>query len=136
MSEQISHEAIVEQVADHRVHVRIVQTAACAGCKAKSMCTASESAVKELDAIALEPVAVGDQVLVEVSRKLGWKAVLLAFVLPFCLMLLVVLLLPRWVGNEAVVGTVAIVSLAPYYLVLHLFDDRLQREYRFVVRKA
>lgn len=135
MSELISHEGVVEQVTSGRVRVRIVQTAACAGCKAKSMCTASETMVKEVDADALEPLQVGDEVLVEVAKRLGWKAVLLAFVIPFCLLLFGVWALPYWVESEALVGTIAICSLAPYYLILRCFRNSFEAEFRFTARK-
>ena len=117
------------------VRVEIVQQAACAACKAKSMCTASETKVKEIEARMLEPMQAGDRVIVALEKRLGWKAVLLAFVLPFCLLLGLVALLPRWIDNEALVGTIAIASLAPYYLVVKLFGKRLEKQYRFVARK-
>lgn len=135
MTELISHEGVVECVTGGRVRVRILQTAACAGCKAKSMCTAGETMVKEIDAEALEVLEVDDKVVVEVAKKLGWKAVLLAFVLPFCIMLLGIGILPRWIESEAIVGTVSICLLAPYYLVLHQFSKRFEAEYRFTARK-
>lgn len=135
MAELISHEGIVEQVTAGRVRVRIVQTAACAGCKAKSMCTASETMVKEIDAEPLETLIVGDRVVVEVAKKLGWKAVVLAFVIPFSILILGVWALPRWIESEALVGTLSICALAPYYLLLHLFSKRFEQEYRFTARK-
>lgn len=135
MAELISHEGIVECVTEGRVRVRIVQTAACAGCKAKSMCTAGETMVKEIDATPLEPMQAGDEVIVEVAKKLGWKAVLLAFVLPFSIMLLCVGILPKWIDSEAIVGTIAIVAVAPYYVVLHLFSGKFEQEYQFTARK-
>ena len=133
--EEITHEAIVREIRGNLVLVEIVQQAACAACKAKSMCSASESKVKEIEALMLEPMAVGERVEVAVEKRLGWKAVLLAFVIPFCLLLALVALLPRWIESEAVVGTIAIVSLAPYYLVLRLFNKRFEREYRFTARR-
>lgn len=135
MTQEITHEGIVCALDDNRVRVQIVQQAACAGCKAKSMCSASETSVKEIDALALEPMAVGERVIVAVEKKLGWKAVLLAFILPFCLLLVEIALLPHWIANEAIVGTVALCSLAPYYLILHQFSKRFEQEYRFTARK-
>jgi sigma-E factor negative regulatory protein RseC len=135
LENEITHEALVREVDGNFVRVEIVQQAACAACKAKSMCTASETKVKELRALMLEPMEVGERVEVAVEKRLGWKAVLLAFVIPFCLLLGLVALLPRWIGSEAVVGTLAIVSLAPYYLVLRLFKGKLDQEYRFVARR-
>ena len=125
----------MREIKDGLVRVQIVQQAACAACKAKSMCSASESKVKEIRAEMLEPMAVGERVEVAVQKRLGWKAVFLAFVLPFCLLMALVALLPRWIDSEAVVGTIAILSLAPYYLVLRLFNKRLEQQYRFVARK-
>lgn len=125
----------MREIRGNLVLVEIVQQAACAACKAKSMCSASESKVKEIEAWILEPMTVGERVEVAVEKRLGWKAVLLAFVLPFCLLLGLVALLPRWIDNEAIVGTIAIVSLAPYYLILKLFNGRLEKEYKFVARK-
>lgn len=135
MAELISHEGIIECVSEQRVRVRILQTSACSSCKAKSMCTAGETMVKEIDAQPLEPMQVGDKVIVEVAKKLGWKAVLLAFVIPFSIILLCVGILPTWIESEALVGTIGIVSIAPYYLVLHLFDGKFKQEYRFTAKK-
>ena len=125
----------MREVDGHFVLVEIVQQAACAACKAKSMCSASESKVKELRAQMLEPMAVGDRVEVVLEKRLGWKAVLLAFVIPFCLLLALVGVLPRWIASEAIVGTIAIASLAPYYLILRLFRNKLEQQYRFTARK-
>ena len=134
MKEELTHEGLVREIIGNLVRVEIVQQAACAACKAKSMCSASESKVKEINAIMLEPMQVGDRIEVAVEKRLGWKAVLLAFIIPFCLLLALVAVLPNWIASEAVVGTIAIASLAPYYFILHLFSKRLEREYRFVAR--
>ena len=135
MNEELTHEGLVREVDGRFVLVEIVQQAACAACKAKSMCSASESKVKELRAQMLEPMSVGDRVEVVLEKRLGWKAVLLAFVIPFCLLLALVGVLPRWIASEAIVGTIAIASLAPYYLILRLFRNKLEQQYRFTARK-
>lgn len=136
MEELISHEGIVVRaevfVRFQRVAVRIEQKAACSACKAKSMCTASETMIKEVEAMSFEPLQVGDRVEVTVEKRLGWKAVLLAFVIPFCLLLLLVWLLPHWIESEVVVGTASILSLLPYYLILHQFEGRFEQQYHFV----
>lgn len=135
MSEQIRHEGVVEHVADGHVRVLIEQRAACSACKAKSMCTASDTMVKEVVAEMLEPMKVGDHVVVEVARRLGWKAVLLAFVIPFCILLIGVAVLPGWLESEVWGGLTALLLLVPYYLVLHLFQRKFEAEYRFTARK-
>ena len=53
----IKHDGIVIAVnGDGTVRVRIVQTSACAACKAKAMCASAESKEKEI-------VAIGDGLL-------------------------------------------------------------------------
>lgn len=83
--------------------------------------------------------AVGDTVEVMVQQKMGWKAVVLAYLLPFFVMLAVMFIGNGLLGDgakrEAVLGTVALCAMAVYYLILGLFKDKLQREFSFTARK-
>lgn len=136
MDELIRHTGVVRSVSGGMAHVEIVQTSACSACKARSMCVSSESRQKEMDAIMLEPMQIGDQVEVEVRERLAWKAVLLAYILPFIVMLGVIVALDYltcW--SEAVVGTLSLCSIALYYIGLSAFKHRLQRQFTFTARK-
>ena len=147
----IKHDGIIIALnEDGTALVRIVQTSACAACKAKAMCASAESAEKEMTVVLLgdEQWAVGNEVEVMVQQKMGWKAVVLAYLLPFFVMLAVM-----FIGNgllaigdgqlamgdgakrEAVLGTVALCAMAVYYLVLGMFKDKLQKEFSFTARK-
>ena len=148
----IKHDGIIIALnEDGTALVRIVQTSACAACKAKAMCASAESAEKEMTVMLLGDGqwAVGDTVEVMVQQKMGWKAVMLAYLLPFFVMLAVMFigngllamgdgatgLLGDEAKREAVLGTVALCAMAMYYLVLGLFKDKLQREFSFTARK-
>ena len=66
----IKHDGIVIAVnADDSVSVRIIQTGACAACKAKAMCASAESKEKEIVAIGDGLLAVGDEAEVLVQQK-------------------------------------------------------------------
>ena len=139
----IKHDGIIIALnEDGTALVRIVQTSACSACKAKTMCASAESAEKEMTAVLLgdEQWAVGNEVEVMVQQKMGWKAVVLAYLLPFFVMLAVVAV-GSGIGNriseigEEVIGTVALCAMAVYYLVLGLFKDKLQKEFSFTARK-
>lgn len=81
-------------------------------------------------------VKVGDEVVVEVESRLGWKAVLLAFLLPLLVMIAVLLLVSRWY-DDVVSGTAALCSLGVYYILLRLLGGRkIEREFVFVARKV
>ena len=148
----IKHDGIIIALnEDDTALVRIVQTSACAACKAKAMCASAESAEKEMTVVLLgdEQWAVGDSVEVMVQQKMGWKAVVLAYLLPFFVMLAVMFigngllamddeatgLLGDEAKREAVLGTVALCAMAVYYLVLGMFKDKLQKEFSFTARK-
>ncbi|MBP3586173.1 MAG: SoxR reducing system RseC family protein [Paludibacteraceae bacterium] len=136
----IKHDGIVIAIyEDGTALVRIVQTSACAACKAKAMCASAESAEKEMRVQLaypnpLQTYAVGDSVEVMVQQKMGWKAVLLAYILPFIVMMIVMVILNDFV-KEAIAGTIALCSLGLYFIVLGLFRERIQKEFSFTARK-
>ncbi|MBO7458189.1 MAG: SoxR reducing system RseC family protein [Paludibacteraceae bacterium] len=136
MEELIRHTGVVLSVTGNMAHVEIVQTSACSACKARKMCMSAESQQKEMDVLALEPLAAGDRVEVEVREKLAWKAVLLAYILPFVVMMGVITVLDfvtDW--SEAVVGTLSLCAIALYYIGLSVFKHRLQKQFVFTARK-
>jgi sigma-E factor negative regulatory protein RseC len=97
----------------------------------------------------VEQYKLGDTVEVMVQQKMGWKAVVLAYLLPFFVMMAVMFigngllamgdgaigLLGDEAKREAVLGTVALCAMAVYYLVLGMFKDKLQKEFSFTARK-
>ena len=135
----IKHDGIIIALnEDGTALVRIVQTSACAACKAKAMCASAESAEKEMTAVLLgdEQWTVGNEVEVMVQQKMGWKAVVLAYLLPFFVMLIVMFVGNAiWAVREEILGTIALCAMALYYLVLGLFKDKLQKEFSFTARK-
>ncbi len=136
MEELIRHEGIVLRVNGDTAHVQIVQTSACSACKARSMCMSSESQAKEMDAVMLEKMQVGDRVEVEVRERLAWRAVLLAYILPFVVMMAVIAGLDYFTNwSEAIVGTLALCSIALYYIGLNAFRNKLQKQFTFTARK-
>ena len=136
MDELIRHSGVVLSVNGDTVRVEIVQTSACSACKAKSMCMSAESQQKQMDVIPLEPMQVGDKVEVEVRESLAWKAVLLAYILPFIVMMGVIALLDRFTDwSEAVAGTLSLCGIALYYIGLSVFKHRLQKQFTFTARK-
>ena len=138
-TDMIKHDGIIIALnEDGTALVRIIQTSACAACKAKAMCASAESAEKEMTVVLLgdEQWAVGNEVEVMVQQKMGWKAVVLAYLLPFFVMLAVMFVGNAiWAVREEILGTIALCAMALYYLVLGMFKDKLQKEFSFTARK-
>lgn len=136
MEELIRHTGVVLSTDGSKARVEIIQTSACSACKAKSMCMSAESQQKEMDVVMLEPLKVGDQVEVMVRERLAWRAILLAYILPFIVMLGVITVLDfatEW--SEAVIGTLSLCAIALYYIGLSVFKHRLQTQFTFTARK-
>ncbi|MBO5816470.1 MAG: SoxR reducing system RseC family protein [Paludibacteraceae bacterium] len=144
----IKHDGIVIAVnSDGTVRVRIVQTSACAACKAKAMCASAESKEKEIVALFVgeeakrregerQDIKLGDEVVVMVQQKMGWKAILLAYMLPFIVMMTVVAIGNGLLGiREEVIGTAALCAMGVYYIVLGFFKDKIQKDFSFTARK-
>lgn len=137
MEEEIRHKGVVLTTEGETARVEILQTSACAACKAKQMCMSAESQQKIIDAVMTEPMKAGDQVEVVVREHLAWKAVLLAYVMPFVLMVGMIAALDYWTEwSEAVTGTLSLCVIALYFLVLSMFKHRLQKQFSFTARKA
>lgn len=134
MSNRISHSGIIESVADNLVKVRIVQTSACASCKVASHCNASESKVKIVDVFTPGGAyQVGQQVMVSASKDVANRALLLGFGVPFLLLVGVLVLALRLTSDEGLAALSALGSLLPYYFLLWLLRDRIQRQISFQI---
>ena len=70
MNQKISHSGIIDSIEDECIHVRIVQTSACAACKVAGYCNAAESKEKIIDVCCDNAAAysVGQHVVVSTSR--------------------------------------------------------------------
>ena len=133
MDEAIRHKGVVERVDGETAVVRIAQTSACAACHAAKMCMTSESREKRVEARLTVPVEVGQEVVVVLREQAGWLAVLLAYIIPFLLLVAAVAGFGRLGWSEAKAGTAALACVAIYYVILRLFRDKLQRKFTFYI---
>jgi len=133
MNQRITHSGVVDSVEDGCVHVRIVQTSACAACKVASYCNASESKEKMIDVYCDNVAAyeVGQQVTVSTSGQVAAKALLWAFGVPFVLLMVVLVLVLLLTGNEGWAALGALVALVPYYIILWLLRDKMREQLAF-----
>ncbi len=134
MAKVITHEGIVVSVHGDTAHVRILQAGACHACQAQQMCASADNREKEMDAIMLEPMQEGDHVIVQVSQQMGWTAVTLAYVIPFILLIAGVALLTIWM-DEAAAGTLSILAVGVWYMVLKLIDPKIKKHFTFTAYK-
>ena len=133
MSNKISHSGIIQSITEGCIKVQIVQTSACAACKVASHCNAAESKVKIVDVMCndVEGYQKGQQVVVWASKDVANRALLLGFGVPFLLLICVLMVALKLSANEGVAALVALGSLVPYYFVLWLMRDKIQKHISF-----
>jgi len=133
MGNNISHSGVVESVEKDCVHVRIVQTSACAACKVAGYCNASESKEKLIDVYCdnSDAYSVGQTVTVMASKQVATHALLLGFGLPFLLLVGVLVAVLQITGNELWAALSGLLALVPYYGVLFLLRDKLRDKLSF-----
>jgi len=136
MSERIEHSGFVTRVDGKNIQVQIIQMSACSSCHAKGACSAADMDEKFVDVESTDDtLRIGDMVNIVGESSTGLLAVLLAFVIPFMLILTSLFVLRDIVPNEAVSGTVSLALLIPYYIILSLFNKKLKRKLQFRIEK-
>ena len=137
MNQRITHSGVVDSVEDGCIHVRIVQTSACAACKVASYCNAAESKEKMID-VYCDSVAAyktGQQVTVSTSGQVAARALLWAFGVPFVLLMVVLVLVLLLTGNEGWAALSALAALIPYYIILWLLRDKMREQLAFRIEQ-
>lgn len=137
MSNRIKHSGVVDSIEEGCVKVRIVQSSACSSCHAARLCNAAEKKEKIVDVynVRSSDYNVGDTVMVVASSQVGMNAVLLAFGIPFILLITVVFLVSRITDEEPLMAIAGICSLIPYYIILYLNRHWMQEKFSFTIEK-
>ncbi len=132
----IKHLGIVESIQGSHLSVRIVQTSACAACSAKGHCSSADSKDKVIDITdtAASSFRVGERVMVVGEMSMGMMAVMLAFIIPFVLLVVSLFLFMALIGNELYAALLSLIILVPYYFVLWLNKTRLKQKFSFTIK--
>ncbi len=135
MDKLISHEGDVVAVNGDTVFVRIIQHSACAECHAQGVCSASDQTEKVIEVNdKLHSFSPGDRVLLEGNLTLGLNAVLLAFVIPFLLVICALIIASILTRNDIISGLSSVLILLPYYYLLYMKRDKLKRKFAFRIK--
>lgn len=136
MTNVIKHRGIVENIEGSHVQVRIIQTSACSACSAKGHCNASESKEKLVDVYETKgyPYQKGEEVMLHGTTSMGMQAVLLAFGIPFLILLITLFITMRLTdGDELISAILSLAALAPYYLIIYMCRNKLSRKFTFTL---
>lgn len=133
---EIIHDGKIIEITPDFTSVEIVSSSACSSCHAKGLCGMSEEQEKVI-MVPTDPYseyAVGDNVKVATKMTMGLKAVWISYVIPLAILMILILSLSSVIGNEFLMGGVAIAGVAVYYFFIWLFRDRLSDQFEFYIK--
>jgi positive regulator of sigma E activity len=136
-NKSIEHSGVVERIDSEGILVKIVSHSACASCHAKGYCSTSDMKEKEVLIKDFQGIyAKGEIVNVLLQPSQGMNAILIGYVYPFLLVLSLLLVLASSGMDELPSGIISFSILIPYYLILFLFKDRINKKFSFSIRKT
>ena len=136
MANTIKHQGIVENIKGSHLQVRIIQTSACASCSIKGHCSSADTKEKLIDVTDdnVSSYQPGDRVWVIGELSMGVMAVLLAFILPFLVLIFSLFIFMTIWNDELGSALCSLALLIPYYYILWLNKSRMGKKFSFSVR--
>lgn len=138
MKDIIEHNGTITSIDGNRIRVSIINVAACAECKAKSLCTSSESKEKYIDVIESDASSrrtIGEAVTVCGSLSMGKKAVRLAFGFPLLILLSTGFVSLAVLHLSEPLTLVAMFALTGiYYVAMYANRDKFSRDFTFWIK--
>lgn len=138
MENNVKHEGIVQSIEGLNVTVKMTVNSACAGCHAKSLCSAADSRDKVVVAQNVNGAdfAIGETVTVQLRQTLAMKAVIICYLVPFIILFSSFCLMYAICPIEWVNVLVSLSLTALYYIILWFFRKKIEKNVTFVVNKT
>lgn len=133
----ICKEGIVRAIHGDQIEVEITISSACSECHAKSICIPSDHKRETVLAQSLynEHFEVGDKVHLVLKGSAGGKAVVLAYLLPF-IVLMVALFGTYAITKSELAGViVSVVFVVIYYIILKTQNKKIEQNFHFFVKR-
>ena len=138
----MKHSGVITKISKSAITVSLEGNINCESCNAKAACGISESNSKEIEiknpfskrAGTLQFFKLNEGVDVVMQTELGLKAVFWAYVFPFILMI-VVLVVSSNLYKEWVAGLFSLIVLIPYYFLLFVLKKSFRKAFKISILK-
>ncbi|KAA6338184.1 hypothetical protein EZS27_013779 [termite gut metagenome] len=136
MINTIEHQGIVENTDEARIRVKIIQTSACFSCSAKGYCLSTDSKEKIIEIDKADTIyKVGDRVIVTGATSVGMRAVWIAFVIPFFVLVASLFAFMAVTGgDELFAASLSLSLLIPYFIILRIKRNYLRKKLLFTIQ--
>ncbi|MBT8302437.1 MAG: SoxR reducing system RseC family protein [Maribacter sp.] len=132
----VRHDGVISKISNNIVTVALKGNINCDACNAKAICGASESNAKEIEVQHVsQPLGLNENVTVLLKKSLALRAVFLAYVFPF-IVLLGTLLIASYYYEEWIAGLLALAVLIPYFAILYALRNSFKKEFKVSILKT
>ena len=136
MSSCFVREGIIISKDAESVTVVVTPEKACISCKAHGVCSESSEQKKEIHIKAMgSGFSCGEIVKVKLMQADGMKAVRLAYLYPFLLVIFTLTIIYIFTEKDWLSGLVSISVLVPYFIIVHRCRNSINKEFRFTIEK-
>ena len=134
---QIEHEGVIHEIGENILKVHFIMESSCSGCHAKGVCNLEErnGEILEVKKKAHEVYEKGEKVKIVIRESLGLKAVLIAYLIPFMIVMVSLFTFVEILQNEIKAGIISLILLVPYYLLVYFYRSRIKKEIDFTIEK-
>jgi sigma-E factor negative regulatory protein RseC len=132
----IQHQGVIESTCRENTRVRFTSVSACGACHAKGFCTAADMQDKVIDVNGCDGDYIpGETVNIILESSQGFRALFLGYIYPFLLLFSGLILFTLIGISELYAGLFSLALLVPYYSLLFLMRNKLQKKFQFTLRK-
>ena len=121
---------------EQSVIVSIAQESACSTCAAAQLCQSSNNREKymEIPCTNARSYEVGQEVSIIGELGLGLRATFFAYVIPVIILMIVLIVVSKLTGSEGWGAMAALFSLIPYYIIIYILREKMQRKFTFRIK--
>jgi len=134
-SNEIKHPGVITSIDSSKIKVNITTYSACSSCGAKGICSISDVKDKIVEVPKTGDFSIGQEVQVILHQTQGFKALYLGYVQPFIIVLITLIITSSLTRNEVLSGLISLGTLAPYYLILYYYKEKIRNKFTFAIRK-
>lgn len=132
----LEHTGTIIKIENNTAIVNIEVESACASCHAKTMCTSLDKSIKQIIAqIDNNNFEIGETVNVRIKEITGLKAVVIAYLVPFFILISGLIITLKISNSEVLAGLISIVILIPYYFILFYSRKKINKKFTIYIEK-
>ena len=136
MSSCFVREGIIIGKSTDSVTVAVTPEKACVSCKAHGVCSESSEQKKEIHIKIMEDCfSTGETVKVKLMQADGMKAVRLAYLYPFLLVISTLVTVYILTEKDWLSGLASISVLIPYFIIMYRLRNSINNKFRFTIEK-